>query len=87
MAFAAARLRAAHIFRMRSACAFRCAAVKVRPRFFGAGADAVVAAAFLGGRPRRFVGPWRTSMALLSLSRSAMRRATIWSVGIEEIVT
>lgn len=38
---------------------------------------------FFGGRPLRFVGSCRTSMARLRRSRSSMRRATICSVGIQ----
>ena len=30
-----------------------------------------------------FAGPWRASMARFSLSRSAIRRETMWSVGID----
>jgi hypothetical protein len=78
---------AAQYFFIRAACSLHCAAVKVR--FFLAGAGSVTAAVgvtavsgFFGGRPRRFVGPCRASIARLSRSRSAMRRATMWSVVI-----
>jgi hypothetical protein len=92
-AFFAGTLLAADFFAAQkafilSACCFRCAVVKVR--FFLTGAAAAVtlstagaeATGFFGGRPRRLVGPCRTSMARLSRSRSAMRRATISSVCI-----
>jgi hypothetical protein len=70
----------AFIFR---ACAFLWAAVKVlRPFLTGVGAAAMLAAAFLGGRPRRLVGPCRASMARLKRSRSATSKAMIWSLGI-----
>lgn len=80
-------LIAAHRLRAASAIAFRAAALRVRLRAVGAdtstaGADTLVT----GGRPRRFVGPWRASMARFSLSRSVIRRATIWSVGIQRIL-
>jgi hypothetical protein len=42
------------------------------------------AAAFAGGRPRRFAGEESVSIARLSLSRSAISRATMWSVAIHE---
>src|SRR5258708_2579387 len=82
--FTSAFLFAAHLRRIRSEAAFRWAAVNLRPCFLGAGA-AAAARGFFGGRPRRFVGPWRASIARLSLSRSWTRRARICSVGIEKI--
>ena len=53
---------AAHRCRIRSAAALRCAWLKVRFFFVVAGAGAGLVAiteakGFLGGRPRRFVGP------------------------------
>ena len=77
-------LRFAQYAFMRFDCAFRAAAPIPLCRFF-AGAGAGVMAAingFLGGRPRRFTGPCSASMARLSRSRSAMSKASIWSVGI-----
>jgi hypothetical protein len=79
----------AQYFRIRSACCLRCAAVKVR--FFLAGAAeaatvATVARGFFGGRPRRFVGPCRASIARFSLSRSSIRSVRICSVGIDRIL-
>jgi hypothetical protein len=64
----------------------------VNERFFlfagaGAAAEVFAASGLFGGRPRRFVGPWRASIARVSLSLSDIRRATMWSVGINEIVT
>ena len=73
--------RFAHISFMRLPCAFLWAAVKVRPLFFGVGPGFMVTV-FLGGRPRRLVGLWRASIARFSLSRSAINKATICSVGI-----
>ena len=77
-------LIAAHRFLAASAMAFLPAALSLRLRFAGTGvgAGATAASGFFGGLPRRFVGPWRTSMARVSFSRSAIRRAMIWSVGI-----
>ena len=63
---------------IRSACALRRAALW-RLRF---GAEGAVGTAFCG-LPRRFAEPWRASMARFSLSRSAISRAMIWSVGIQ----
>src|SRR5260370_25504989 len=74
----------AFIFR---ACAFLWAAVNFRRPFLtgAVGAAALtLAAAFLGGRPRRLVGPCRASMARLKRSRSATSKAMIWSLGILE---
>ena len=51
-----------------------------------AGADAAVAEALAGGRPRRFAGAPSASIARFSLSRSAIKSATICSVGILKIV-
>jgi hypothetical protein len=76
---------------MRAPKAARWAGVKVRRlRFASVGAEfagVAAGAALFGGLPRRFVGPWRASMARLILSRSLIRRATICSVGIERIVS
>ena len=67
---------AAQYFFIRSACCLRCDVVN--RRFFLAGAAEIGAVApaataareFFGGRPRRFAGPCRASIARLSLSRS-----------------
>jgi hypothetical protein len=78
--FAAFFFAAQYAF-IRAACFFRCTMLKVVVilwPFSGAGS---VASELFGGRPRRFV-PCKTSIALVSLSRSWIRRATIWSVGI-----
>ena len=79
---------AAHLNRIRSDAAFLWAAENLRPCFLGAGAAAeiVTVSGFFGGRPMRFVGPWRASMARLSLSLSATKRGRICSVGIQGIV-
>ena len=79
-AFPSAFFFAAHRCRILSAAAARCAAVNLRRPFFagsgpalsvaGAAAESIIASGFFGGRPRRFVGPWRASMARLSLSPS-----------------
>jgi hypothetical protein len=72
-----------------AACCFLWAAVNPRRFFFagaGAAAEVVTPSGFLGGRPRRFVGPLRASIALLSLSRSAISRLRMCSVGIHSIV-
>jgi hypothetical protein len=55
-------------------------------RSLGADSAAVTASGFFGGLPRRLTVPVRASIARFSLSRSAMRRARMWSVGIERIV-
>jgi hypothetical protein len=70
---------------MRSACAFRCAALRRRRFFAGVGATAGAAtiSGFFGGLPRRFAGPWRASMARFSLSRSAISKERIWSMGMK----
>ena len=89
---------AAQYFFILSPNAFRWAAVNLRPFLFagagpalfgsGAAVGAVaMSSGFLGGRPRRFVGPWRASMARLNLSLSAINRAMMDSVGIQRIVT
>ena len=43
-------------------------------------AAGVIAPGFFGGRPRRFVGPCKISIARLSRARSAMSKTRIWSV-------
>jgi hypothetical protein len=65
--FAPAFFFAAHLCRILSAAAARCAALNLRRPFFagagaalsvaGAAAGSVTASGFFGGRPRRFVGP------------------------------
>ena len=99
-AFASAFLFIAHLRRIRSAAAFLWAGENVRPLFFGvmldtaedavaaalAGATAVIASGFFGGRPRRLTGPLSASIALFNLSRSAVSRARICSVAIDQIV-
>src|SRR2546425_1088109 len=52
-----------------------------------AAAEAGTASGFLSGRPRRFMGLCRASMARLSLSRSIISSATICSASIEKIET
>ena len=37
---------------------------------------------FFGGLPRRFAEPWRAWMARFNLSRSAISRERMWSVGM-----
>src|SRR5258708_37849130 len=72
----------AFIFR---ACAFLWAAVNFRRPFLtgAVGAAALtLAAAFLGGRPRRLVGPCRASMARVKPARSAASKARLWSIGV-----
>ena len=76
----------AHLWRILSAAALRWAAVKVRPRFFGSLDASAVAVLSFGGRPLRLVGPCNASIARLSLSRSAISRAMMCSVGIEEML-
>ena len=89
--FAAVFRLAAQYWRILSAAAFLCAAVN-RRRFLFAGAwraaeGVARASGFLGGRPRRLVGPCKASMAEFRRSLSATRRAMICSVCIEGIVT
>jgi hypothetical protein len=71
---------------MRWDWAFREAAVLPFPRPFaleaGAATGETTAVRFFGGRPLLLAGPWSASIARLSLSRSATRRATICSVCI-----
>ncbi len=77
-------LRFTHCAFIRSDCALRAAADIPPRRFLGeAGVAGATRAAsgFFGGRPRLFV-PWRASIALFILSRSATRSATMCSVGI-----
>ncbi len=88
-AFASAFRFAAHLWRILSAAASRWAAVNFRRLRFAGLATLVGAAAvsgFFGGLPRRFVGPWRASIARVSLSRSAISKARICSVGIQRIL-
>jgi len=68
-----------------SACTFRYAALRFRFFFRAIATTGVAAAAsgFFGGLPRRFAEPWRASIARFNLSRSAISRAMICSVGIE----
>ena len=66
---------------MRSACAFRRAALW-RFRFGAEPSGAAGVAAAFGGLPRRFAEPWRASIARFSLSRSVISRAMMCSVGM-----
>jgi len=75
-------LRFAQYAFMRSAWAFRCAPLR-RFRLGPETSGAVGTAAFFGGLPRCFVEPRRASIARFSLSRSAISRAMMCSVGIE----
>ena len=52
-------------------------------RFFGAAAVVSIATGFLGGRPRRFSDPPSAWIARSRRSRSAIKRATICSMGIK----
>jgi hypothetical protein len=66
---------------MRSACTLRRAALwRLR---LGAETSGAAAMATFGGLPRRFAEPWRASIARFNLSRSAISRATMCSVGIQ----
>ena len=79
--FAFFRFVAQYAF-MRSAWALRRAALW-RLRFGTETSVAASVTAALGGLPRRLADPWRASMARFNLSRSAISRATMCSVGIE----
>jgi hypothetical protein len=68
---------AAQYFFMRADCALRAALdIPLRARR-GITVVLPITPGFLGGLPRRFTGPWRASIALLSLSRSAISNATM----------
>jgi len=47
----------------------------------------MVGVAFLRDLPPRLGVPWSASIARFSLSRSEIRRLSMWSVGIESILT
>jgi hypothetical protein len=70
---------------MRADWAFRAAVdMPLRPGLgleLGTAVAVAITLGFFGGRPRRLIGPWRTSIARLSRSRSAMSNASIWSTG------
>ena len=79
------RLAAQYTF-MRWDCFLRAAADIPSLRFLAGadmeatGATAAAAKEFFGGRPRLLMGPWRASIARLSLSRSATSSARMFSV-------
>jgi hypothetical protein len=98
--FASAFFFAAHRCRILSAAAALCAAVNLRRPFFagagaafsvvGAAAGSATASGFFGGRPRRFpvtVPPESAAIARFNLSLSEIKRARIYSVIIDRIVT
>jgi hypothetical protein len=87
--FAFPALISAHLRRAASAIALRPAALSRRLASLGAAGLGVVAVTigFLpgpGGLPRRLAGPCSASIARDSRSRSAMSKATIWSVCMNE---
>ncbi len=80
--------RSAQYFFILSECALRCAAVRFRRSRTVVGASAALGVTRLfGGLPRRLVGPWSASIAVLIRFRSKISSARICSIVIRLIVT